>query len=98
VKATLLLRQRIPFSESSFAELVLWHLPRALPGSAQAFQYRLAFVRAGVCVVRFDNEFSKGSHKHVRGRRSRYRFVAPDRLIEDFLREARRSDDEDRDA
>jgi hypothetical protein len=45
-----------------------------------------------------DNESGKGDHGHVRGRESSYRFVSPDKLIEDFLREARRADDEDRDA
>jgi hypothetical protein len=98
VKATLLLRERIPFREDSFAELVLWQLPQPLAGSAHRFKYRLAFVRDGVCVVRFDNESGKGDHRHVRGRESSYKFVSPDKLIEDFLREARRADREDRDA
>ena len=97
MKAALLLRDRIPFSEESFAELVLWQLPQAVPGSRHAFKYRLAFVRRGVCVVRFDNESGKGDHRHVRGKESSYKFVSPEKLIEDFLREARRADHEDRD-
>jgi hypothetical protein len=97
VKATLLPRERIPFREDSFAELVLWQLPQPLAGSAHRFKYRLAFVRDGVCVVRFDNESGKGDHRHVRGRESNYKFVSPDKLLEDFLREARRADREDRD-
>lgn len=98
MRATLLLRERIPFSEDSFAELVLWRLPRALPGSDHSYKYRLAFVREGVCVVRFDNESGKGDHRHLSGRESSYRFVSPEKLIEDFLREARRADREDRDS
>lgn len=98
VKAVLLLRERIPFSEDSFAELVLWQLPSPLEGSAHAFKYRLAFVKAGVCVVRFDNEAGKGDHRHARGEESPYRFVSPQRLIQDFLHEARSIDDENRDS
>ena len=98
IRALLLLRERIPFSEDSFAELVLWQLPAPLAGSVHAFKYRLAFVKAGVCIVRFDSEAGKGDHCHVRGRRRPYGFVSPEKLVEDFLREARSIDDEDRDS
>jgi hypothetical protein len=97
MRATLLVRERIPFREDSFAELVLWRLPSPLPGSAHAFKYRLAFVRSGVCLVRFDNESGKGDHRHVRGKESKYTFETPEKLIADFLHQARRADDEDRD-
>jgi hypothetical protein len=98
VKAVLLLKERIPFREDSFAELVLWRVPRRLDGSSHGFKYRLAFVRAGDCLVRFDNEAGKGDHRHIRGQESKYAFVSPEKLIRDFLREARRADDEDRDS
>jgi hypothetical protein len=97
MRAALLVRERIPFREDSFAELVLWRLPSPLPGSNHAFKYRLAFVRSGVCLVRFDNEAGKGDHRHIKGRESKYTFVTPEKLIQDFLRESRRVDDEDRD-
>ena len=98
MKAALLLKERIPFREDSFAELVLWQVPTPLDGSNHGFKYRLAFVRSGVCLVRFDNEAGKGDHRHIRGKESRYAFVSPEKLDQDFLREARRADDEDRDA
>jgi len=98
MRATLLLRERIPFREDSFAELVLWQLPTPLPPSKHSFKYRLAFVRSGVGLVRFDNEAGKGDHQHVKGKESKYAFVSPEKLIEDFLREARRVDRENRDS
>ena len=98
MRASLLVRERIPFGETSFAELVLWRLSRALPGSAHSFKYRLAFVQDGRCVVRYDNESGKGDHRHVRGKESNYLFESPDKLIQDFLREARRAHHEDRDS
>jgi hypothetical protein len=98
VKAALLLKERLPFREDSFAELVLWQVPTPLDGSKHGFKYRLAYVRSGVCLVRFDNEAGKGDHKHIRGKESKYAFVSPEKLVQDFLREARRADDEDRDS
>jgi hypothetical protein len=98
VKAILLLRERIPFREDSFAELVLWQVPSPPEGSAHGFKYRLAFVRSGVCLVRFDNEAGKGDHRHIRGKESKYAFVSPEKLVQDFLREARSADDENRDS
>jgi len=55
-------------------------------------------VRSGVCLVRFDNEAGKGDHQHVKGKEAKYAFVSPEKLIEDFLREARRVDRENRDS
>lgn len=95
MKAALLVRERVPFGEDSFADLVLWQLPRPLPGSAHAFKYRLAFVQRGVCVLRYDNESGKGDHRHTRTREFDYPFETPDKLIQDFLREARRIHRED---
>jgi hypothetical protein len=98
MKATTLLRERIPFGEESFAELVLWQLPQPLPGSVHSYKYRLAYVRDGECQVRFDNEAGKGDHRHIRGKESNYRFITPEKLVQVFLREARRADREDSDS
>jgi hypothetical protein len=99
MKATLLLRTRIIYTEAAFAELVLWRLPASVAGSAHAFKYRLAYVVNGECVVRYDNEAGKGDHRHWSGVESAYRFRSPERLIEDFQNDiARWNDDENRDA
>jgi len=98
MKASLLLRERVPFGEDSFAELVLWRLQRPAPGSAHGYKYRLAYVRDGVCLVRFDNEAGKGDHRHIGDKEVPYSFISPEQLIQDFLREARRADREDRDS
>jgi len=64
MKASLLARNRIVYSENSFAELVLWKVPAPLLGSAHGFKCRLAYVVGGLCVVRYDNEVGKGDHRH----------------------------------
>ena len=84
MKALELVRTRIIYSEVAFAELVLWQLPKPLPGSAHRFKYRLAYVVRGVCVLRYDNETGKGDHRHYGGKESTYAFINPDKLIAAF--------------
>jgi hypothetical protein len=91
-------RDRIAYADEAFAEIVVWLVPKPLPGSSHLYKYRLAFVVRGVCQLRYDNEAGKGDHRHSRGRESAYRFTSLDRLFADFEREARRLFDEDRDA
>jgi len=98
MKAVELLRRRIPYSEVSFAELVLWRLPTALAGSAHPYKYRLAYVVNGLCVLRYDNESGKGDHRHFRGKESRYNFESVDKLLESFQRDIERINHEDSDA
>ncbi len=90
MKARELLRQRLVYSESSFAELVLWHVPEPVPGSSHRYKYRLAYVVDGQCVLRFDNEAGKGDHKHVAGTEAMYAFSTPEGLVSDFQREIAR--------
>jgi hypothetical protein len=65
-----------------------------LSGSKHRYKYRLAFVVAGECVLRYDNEAGKGDHKHVRGKEMKYRFVSVDKLVADFFEEVKRWRDE----
>jgi hypothetical protein len=44
----------------------------------------LAYVVRGVCVVRYDNEASKGAHRHVGKRERPYAFTSLDSLQTDF--------------
>lgn len=90
MKATELLRQRIVFSEASFAELVLWRVPEPVTGSNHLFKYRLAYVVAAECVLRFDNEAGKGDHRHFVGKEGKYAFSTPEKLIADFQRDIAR--------
>jgi hypothetical protein len=96
MKATQLLCTRIAYSETAFAELVLWRVPKPVPGSAHEFKYRLAYVVEGVCVVRYDNEPGKGDHRHFGGKESAYAFQTPEKLIADFERDIARWNRENR--
>lgn len=98
MKALQLVSTRILYSESAFAELVLWQLPRPVEGSAHGFKYRLAYVVGGECVLRYDNGVGKGDHRHVGGIESAYAFTTPEKLIADFQRDIERWNDENRDS
>jgi hypothetical protein len=87
MKARLLLSERRVVDDGRFADLVIWRLPRRLPGSRHAFKYRLAFVVDEVCVLRFDNESGKGDHKHVGAREVPYEFQRLTQLVADFWNE-----------
>jgi len=96
VKAVLLTQTRIAYTDSSFAEIVVWQVPHPLEGSSHSYKYRLAFVVDGVCVLRYDNESGKGDHRHTLDGETRYRFLSLDRLFADFDRDIRRCIHEDR--
>ena len=84
MKAVELICTRIAYSESAFAELVLWRLPKPVEGSPHRFKYRLAYVVRGKCVLRYDNELGEGDHRHFGRKESTYAFTTPDQLIADF--------------
>jgi hypothetical protein len=94
MKARELFNRRVLVSEDAFTELVLWEVPEPLSGSGHHYKYRLAFVVAGACVLRYDNEAGKGDHKHVRGKEVKYRFVSVDMLVADFFEDVKRWRDE----
>ena len=94
MKAEELFLRRIVYSESSFAELVLWRVPKPLAGSNHSFKYRLAYIVNGECVLRFDNEAGKGDHRHFGGKEGRYAFSSPEKLITDFQRDIGRWNNE----
>jgi hypothetical protein len=98
MQAVQLVRTRITYSETAFAELVLWKLPKPVAGSAHAFKFRLAYVVRGTCVLRYDNETGKGDHRHFGSDESTYGFTTPDQLIADFQQDIERWNHENRDA
>jgi len=96
MKATLLIRNRIVYSETSFAELVLLLLPTPVEGSNHRFKYRLAYIVDGFCVVRYDNEREKGDHRHFGEKEFAYTFVSPEQLVADFQKDIERWNNENR--
>ena len=64
MKATLLIRERVVYSNACLAEMVVWRLPKPAPPSRHFFKYRLAYIVEGRRVLGYDNERGKGDHRH----------------------------------
>ena len=79
-----LLDERHVWSETAFAELVVWRVPAPVRGSEHGYRYRLALVVKGECVLRYDNEAGKGDHRHAGKAERLYRFTTPAQLLADF--------------
>ena len=84
MKAELIEKSRTVIDDSIFFEVVLWHLPEPVPGSAHPFKYRLALVVNGKCVLRYDNERGKGDHRHIEGREEPVEFTSLEALYDAF--------------
>lgn len=96
MKAVELVSTRVTFSETAFADLVLWRVATPVAGSTHELKYRLAYVVDGVCVLRYDNEAGKGDHRHFNGKESAYTFKTADKLVADSQRDIARWNRENR--
>ena len=90
MKAVLVFRQRVKLGAGTFKEIVIWRLPRNLPGSDHPYKYRMALIEAGMCVLRYDNEAGKGDHSHIGDREEAYGFTTIEQLLDDFDASVRR--------
>lgn len=84
MKAELLLHERHQLEADAFAELRIWRVPVPVRGSDHDLKYALAYVVAGICVLRYDNEAGKGDHRHIGGIETNYTFTTPAKLLADF--------------
>lgn len=76
--------RRVVLAEDAFADIVVWRVPQPIPAYGHPFKYRLAYVVAGNCVLRYDNERGKGDHRHIGTEEFSYSFSSPDQLVADF--------------
>jgi hypothetical protein len=90
MKGQLLQRSRTEIKESAFYEIVVWYLPKPVPGSARPFKYRLALVVNGECLLRYDNERGKGDHRHLMGNEEPIAFTSLANLLSTFKADAER--------
>lgn len=84
MKAELLLRERHQIAPDAFAELRIWRVPQPVRGSRHEYKYALAYVVAGECLLRYDNEAGKGDHKHIGAEEMPYTFTTSAQLLADF--------------
>jgi hypothetical protein len=87
VKAVLILRERHQLRQAAFVELKIWRVTPPVRGSAHSYKYSLAYIVAGDCVLRYDNEAGKGDHKHFGSIETPYGFTTPDAVLADFWKD-----------
>jgi len=84
MSATALIRRRVVVAPDAFVEVAIWRVAQPVRPSVHTFKYRLAYVVARQCVLRYDNERGKGDHRHVGTVMTPYVFSTPDQLMADF--------------
>lgn len=84
MRATALMHRHVVLAPDAFVEVTIWRVPQPVSPSVHPFKYRLAYVVAGECVLRYDNERGKGDHRHVGTVTTPYVFSTPDQLMADF--------------
>jgi len=71
-------------------DMVIWDLPAPTTERPHGLKYRLFCGRTNECVVRYDNETTKGDHRHYGEHEELYRFESPEKLIVDFRNDCAR--------
>jgi len=94
MRATALIRRRVVVAPDAFVEVTVWRVQQPVLPSVHAFKYRLAYVVAGECVLRYDNERGKGDHRHFGTVTTPYVFSTPNQLMADFNADIARWNDE----
>ena len=89
MKARLILDSKTVFSDGRIVQRKVWHLPRPTSERSHGLKYRLYCGKDGVNIVRYDNETSKGDHRHVGADEIElpYRFESLTKLLADFARD-----------
>ena len=71
-------------------EMLVWALPAHTAERPHGLKYRLFCGRANECVVRYDNESTKGDHRHYGKHEEPYSFESVEKLIADFRNDCAR--------
>jgi len=90
MKAELLKQHRQRLPNGGLVEMKIWKLPCPVPPCDPTFTYRLVYILNGARLVGFDKERGDGDHEHLDGKKSVYRFVSIDQLLDDFIAEVER--------
>lgn len=84
MKSTLLHGTKYLFTDGALLEIRIWLVPAPVPPSRHSLKYRMVYVVEGERIIGYDNERSKGDHRHVRGVETPYEFESIEKLLADF--------------
>ena len=89
MRARLLFHERRLFDDGAIMEMKIWRVPRPVPPTTHGLKYTLFYGYPGRRVVGYDNERTKGGHRHLDDRELPYAFVSVEQLVADFLSDVR---------
>ena len=89
MKARLLFHERRLFDDGAIMEMKIWRLPKPVAPTTHGLKYSLFYGYPGRRVVGYDNERTKGDHRHLDDRELPYTFVSVEQLVADFLSDVR---------
>jgi hypothetical protein len=87
MKATLIFRRTETRTDGVKLDMVIWQLPETSVDRLHGIKYRLWAGRAGMTLVRYDNEAGKGDHKHIGAIEVPYVWQGLEHLVADFIAE-----------
>jgi hypothetical protein len=90
MKAQLLFHERRLFDDGAIMEMKIRRVPRPVPPTTPGLKYSLFYGYPGRRLVGYDNERTKGDHRHLDERELPYRFVSVEQLMADFLTDVSR--------
>ena len=79
-----LMNRRIQIADNAFASIRILEVDPAILGIQNQYKYSMAYIVAGECVMRYDNERGKGDHKHIHDREYPVTFTTIENLIASF--------------
>ncbi len=81
--ARLLLKDKKEYSKYEYTEMRVYEVPasRFFPDKVK---YSMSYIRHGKCVLRYDNEASKGHHMHIGEIEEKIKFRGIDELLDEF--------------
>jgi len=72
--------------EDDLIEIKIWNVPES-KDFPDEIKYSLAFIHKGERLIGYDNEKTKGHHKHIRNKEIEIEFKNTNQVIEDFKRD-----------
>ena len=81
--ARLIKDNRKQLSDDEFIEMKISEVPTSAL-FPQGIKYSLSYVKGGNCILRYDNEMTKGHHMHFLDKEKKIEFTDVDALIEKF--------------
>jgi hypothetical protein len=85
MKATLIFSKTETRADGVKLDMVIWQLPVTAVDRLHGIKYRLWARRAGMTLVRYDNEAGKGDHKHIGATEMPYVWQGLEHLVADFI-------------